>query len=68
MCTWMTRMGAPEDKLIRFSFVEDKLETNAIFDAKGLLEKSPSHNGRLRYWNNELCAKKPQTFDIVLAV
>jgi NAD+ kinase len=49
-------------------YVEDKLESNKIFDANGLLEKDPSYQGRLKYWNNELCSKKPQTFDIVLAV
>lgn len=49
-------------------YVEDTLEHNKLFDAKGLLEKNSSYAGRLRYWNNELCHDKPQTFDIVLAV
>ena len=49
-------------------YVEDQLEKNHIFDAAGLLEKNQSYRGRLRYWTNELCAQKPQTFDIVLAV
>ena len=39
-----------------------------MFDAKGLLEKEPSYEGRLKYWNNELCRKHPQTFDFVLSV
>jgi NAD+ kinase len=38
------------------------------FDAKGLLDSDPSFHGRLKYWDNELCAKKPGTFDIVLGL
>jgi NAD+ kinase len=48
--------------------VEHTLEYNNIFDADGLLKKSPDFRGRLKFWTNEFCAKKPQTFDIVLAV
>lgn len=49
-------------------YVEHTLEDNNIFDAKGLLERNPSYEGRLKFWTNELCEQKPQTFDIVLAV
>lgn len=49
-------------------YVEETLEKNKLFDAQGLLEKNPGYKGRLRFWTNELCAEKPQTFDIVLAV
>lgn len=49
-------------------YVEETLEHNKIFDAKGLLEKNPSYQGRLKFWNSKLCAERPQTFDIVLAV
>lgn len=49
-------------------YVEHTLEDNKIFDKKGLLEKNPSYEGRLKFWTNELCEQKPQTFDIVLAV
>jgi NAD+ kinase len=49
-------------------YVEDTLEKNKLFDAAGLLEKNPGYKGRLRFWNGEMCADKPQTFDIVLAV
>jgi NAD+ kinase len=49
-------------------YVEQTLEDNKTFDAAGLLEKDPSYKERLKYWTNELCAQKPQTFDIVLAV
>ena len=50
------------------SYVEHTLEHNRIFDTNGLLEKNPSYQGRLKFWTNEICAEKPQTFDIVLAV
>ncbi|OAL05196.1 ATP-NAD kinase [Phaeosphaeriaceae sp. SRC1lsM3a] len=49
-------------------YIEQTLKDNKIFDAAGLLEKNPSYKGRLKYWTNELCAEKPQTFDIVLAL
>ncbi|KAH5697002.1 hypothetical protein HBI44_103360 [Parastagonospora nodorum] len=49
-------------------YVEQTLEENKAFDAAGLLKKNPSYQGRLKYWTNELCAEKPQTFDIVLAL
>jgi NAD+ kinase len=48
--------------------VEHTLEDNKAFDAQGLLENNPTYKGRLKFWTNELCAQKPQTFDIVLAV
>lgn len=54
--------------LTNHSYIESTLEDNKIFDATGLLEKNPSYQGRLKWWTNELCAQKPQTFDIILAV
>lgn len=53
---------------MRFSYVEDRLEHNDIFNAKDILEREPSREGRLKYWNNELCRTKPQTFDFVVTV
>lgn len=44
------------------------MQEHQKFDAKGLLESDPSFPGRLKYWNNELCAKNPGTFDIVLGL
>jgi NAD+ kinase len=49
-------------------YVEETLQNNKLFDAQGLLDSNPAYKGRLEFWTNELCAKKPQTFDIVLAV
>ncbi|KAF2873500.1 ATP-NAD kinase-like domain-containing protein [Massariosphaeria phaeospora] len=49
-------------------YVESTLENNKIFNAQGLLEEHPSYRGRLKFWTNELCAERPQSFDIVLAL
>ena len=49
-------------------YVEKTLEKNHKFDAKGLLSQDPSREGRLKYWTNELCAKRPHTFDFVVTV
>lgn len=49
-------------------YVEDTLEHNKVFDADGLFAKNPGYKGRLKFWTNELCAEKPQSFDIVLAL
>lgn len=48
-------------------YVEETLEQNKLFDAKSLLQKE-SFGGRLKFWTNELCHDRPQTFDIALAV
>jgi NAD+ kinase len=47
--------------------VEQTLKDNHIFNAKDLLDKD-RFKGRLKFWTNEMCAQRPQTFDIVLAV
>ena len=50
-------------------WVEDKLEEDAKFGAKGILERGDGKfEGRLKYWDNELCRRRPNTFDIVLGV
>lgn len=49
-------------------YVEETLENNRKFNAKGLLAQDSSREGRLQYWTNELCAKRPQTFDFVVTV
>ena len=55
-------------RLMRVSYVEKTLEKNDKFDAEGLVSQDPSHNGRLKYWTNELCAQHPHTFDFVVTV
>jgi NAD+ kinase len=49
-------------------YVENTLEHNADFDAKGLYAECPSAGRRLKFWDNELCARAPQIFDIVMAL
>ncbi|KAK0507707.1 hypothetical protein JMJ35_009596 [Cladonia borealis] len=49
-------------------YVEDTLEHNRVFDAKAIVAKDPSREGRLKYWNNELCTKHPLTFDFVVTL
>jgi NAD+ kinase len=50
-------------------WVEDKLEEDSKFDVKRLLASGDkSWESRLKYWDNNLCAQRPNTFDIVLGV
>ncbi|MCJ1480124.1 hypothetical protein MMC06_000278 [Schaereria dolodes] len=49
-------------------YVENTLLDNHKFNAKGLLAQDPSYERRLKYWNNELCAKHPHTFDFVVTL
>ncbi len=49
-------------------WVENILERNETFDAKGLLAEDPSYDGRLKYWNNEVTKKRPHTFDFVITL
>lgn len=50
-------------------WVEDTMRESKVFNAEGLVEQNlESYKDRLKYWNNELCAKKPHTFDICLAL
>ena len=54
--------------LMSCSYVEDILENNDIFDTKSIMAKDSSREGRLKYWNIELCKKHPLTFDFVVTV
>lgn len=49
-------------------FVESVFEHNRLFDAEGIVKANPSHKDRLKYWTIDLCAKCPQTFDIVISL
>lgn len=55
-------------RLMLSRYVEDTLEHNHRFDARSIISADTSREGRLRYWNNELCAKHPLTFDIAVTV
>ena len=66
-CGYASRMGEGcEAHTARY--VEDTLEHNRTFDATAIVARDPSREGRLKYWNNELCAKHPLTFDFVVTV
>lgn len=49
-------------------WVEDTLRNDQSFNAKGLIQGDKSRESRLQYWNNELCRRRPHSFDIVVAV
>ena len=51
-----------------YRYVENVLEHDETFDAKGLLAGDASKEGRLKYWTNEMCRKHPQMFDFVVSV
>lgn len=59
---------AKQQVLTTGRYVEDTLEHNKKFDAQGLVAQDRSREGRLKYWDNELCAKHPHTFDFAVTV
>ena len=44
------------------------MEENTIFDAASITSGNALANTRLKYWSNELCRRRPQTFDIVISL
>lgn len=57
---------SPERSTKYTVYVENTMEDNDCFDAKGLLEANPEYEGRLKYWDNELAKKRPHTFDFCI--
>jgi NAD+ kinase len=49
-------------------YVENTLENNHLFDAKRLTAADASYEGRLKYWDSQLTARHPQTFDFVITL
>lgn len=54
-------------------YVEDTFKNNEKFDAPGLLKELASLGAeggekRLKYWDNEMCRKRPHTFDFVVTL
>lgn len=39
-----------------------------MFDAQGLVAQDPSYQGRLKYWDNDLCRRHPHLFDFAVTV
>ncbi|KAH0547543.1 hypothetical protein FGG08_000268 [Glutinoglossum americanum] len=59
---------SPERDSAYTVYVEQKLESNEKFDARGVISKDPSYQERLKYWTNEMCAKSPHTFDLIVTL
>lgn len=49
-------------------WVEDTMKDSKTFDAEGLAQMDPSFRTRLKFWNPDLCKKKPDLFEIVVAL
>lgn len=49
-------------------WVENTMQHNEKFDADGIIAQDPTYKSRLKYWTNELCAKKPHTFEVCIAL
>lgn len=49
-------------------YVEDTMEHNEVFNAKGLIAEDESYPPRLKYWNNNLAKRRPHTFDFVVTL
>ncbi|TKA62764.1 hypothetical protein B0A49_09203 [Cryomyces minteri] len=65
----VTQWLLSEDRETSYTvWVENTLERNETFDADGITASNPSFEGRLKFWTNELCAKHPQTWDVVVAL
>lgn len=62
---WLLSKDRPIEYVV---YVEDTLTDNEAFDAKGLIEQEPSWEHRLKYWNNDLCKKRPHTFDFAISL
>ncbi|TVY88993.1 NAD(+) kinase [Lachnellula willkommii] len=84
---WNTREVAKwllsPDRQVRYTvWVENTMEANKKFDAKGLLaelekeyaQKNSERDGdkklekRLRYWTDDMCRTRPHTFDFVVTL
>jgi NAD+ kinase len=49
-------------------WVEETMRDNKTFDAEGLTSQDASYPNRLRFWTEEICRKKPHTFEICIAL
>lgn len=67
MTEWLLRQKN-EDGHQYTVWVEETMKDNKVFNAEGMISQEQSYKDRLKYWTNELCAKKPHTFEICLAL
>ncbi|WPG99528.1 Hypothetical protein R9X50_00234300 [Acrodontium crateriforme] len=64
---WLLSQRNDNDQLYTV-YVEDTMQHNKAFNTEAILSVDPGRKDRLKYWTNELCAKKPHTFEICLAL
>ncbi|KAK9455182.1 ATP-NAD kinase-like domain-containing protein [Dipodascopsis uninucleata] len=49
-------------------YVEDMLKSNGVFNEQEIIGDSVNKKKALQYWNQELCEKHPQRFDLVVTL
>jgi NAD+ kinase len=74
----LTRWLLDKDRETHYTvYVQDKLRGHKRFDAEGLIAEAAQSYGeggaeqvrkRLRYWDEEMCASRPHTFDFVITL
>lgn len=64
---WLLKQKSADGKQYTV-WVEETLKDNKAFDVDGLCSQDESYKARLKFWNNELCRKKPHLFEICLAL
>lgn len=65
---WLLKQHNSDGKKQYTVWVEDTMQKNKAFNADALIAQDFSYKDRLKFWSNELCAKRPHTFDICLAL
>lgn len=64
---WLLQQRTSEGHLY-VVWVENTMERNKSFNAQEIVSKDPSYKDRLKFWTNELCRKRPHTFEICIAL
>ena len=67
MAEWLLRHKNPDGEHYTV-WVENTMQHNRNFDAESIISKDPTYKDRLKYWTNELCARKPHLFEICLCL
>jgi NAD+ kinase len=67
MAEWLLEAKNP-DGLPYTVWVEETMKHNKFFDAEAIVAKHADSKDRLRFWTNELCKRKPLTFDICVCL
>ena len=65
MAEWLLRHKNPDGEHYTV-YVENTMQHNRIFDAEGIVAKDPTYKDRLKYWTNELCARKVRVLSTTL--